>query len=299
MEIKDYLTTRNFTKRNNKKNEYIVIHYVGAVSSALNNAKYFKTTYRGASAHYFVDEKDIYRVVEDKDNAWHCGASKYKHAKCRNSNSIGIEMCCYKNGNTLDVSEKVVARTIELTKELMAKYNIPAENVLRHYDVTGKSCPAPMVSNVARWNNFKAKLVSTPATQTTLKYKVGDRVKVSSYYVSSNDPVEKAIHKTTTGSITKVVNGARNPYLLENGNIGWCNDGDIRGYIINSAVEYYPKCKATYFSIISALASIGVDSSMANRKKIALVNGIKNYTGTAIQNISLLTKLKAGRLRKS
>ena len=158
MEIKNYLTTRNYTKSNNKKNQYIVIHYVGAVSSALNNAKYFKSTYRGASAHYFVDEKDIYRVVEDKNVAWHCGAKVYRHSKCRNTNSIGIEMCCYKNNGVLDVSETVVARTIELTKELMAKHNIPVENVLRHYDITGKNCPAPFVSNPARWNDFKAKL---------------------------------------------------------------------------------------------------------------------------------------------
>ena len=294
MEIKDYLTTSNFTKRNNKKNEYIVIHYVGAVSSALNNAKYFKTTYRGASAHYFVDEKDIYRVVEDKDNAWHCGASKYKHAKCRNSNSIGIEMCCFKNGNTIDVSDKVVARTIELVKELMAKYNIPAENVLRHYDVTGKNCPAPMVSNEVRWNDFKSKL-----TTTSVKYKVGDKVKVSSYYTSSTSPVEKAVHKSAIGTITRIVVGARNPYLLDNGRIGWCNDGDIRGFAEKtSEIEYYPSCGIGFVSIISALNSIGVDSSYDNRKKIAQRNNIKNYAGTAVQNIQLLTKLKSGRLIK-
>ena len=139
----------------------------------------------------------------------------------------------------------------------------------------------------------------TTQNSTTLKYKVGDRVKVSSYYASSTDPVEKAVHKTATGTITKIANGARNPYLLEDGKIGWCNDGDIRGYIYNSAVEYYPKCKATYLSITSALNSIGVDSSFANRKKIALANGTKNYTGTFMQNISMLNKLKAGRLRKS
>ena len=63
------------------------------------------------------------------------------------------------------------------------------------------------------------------------KYKVGDKVVVSSYYKSSEDNVEKAIHKTATGTITKVLtNGCNNPYLLNDGDIGWCNDGDIRGY---------------------------------------------------------------------
>lgn len=65
-----------------------------------------------------------------------------------------------------------------------------------------------------------------------LKYKVGDKVTVSSYYKTSTNATTKAIHKTATGTITKVLtNGAKNPYLLNNGNIGWCNDGDIRGKV--------------------------------------------------------------------
>lgn len=54
----------------------------------------------------------------------------------------------------------------------------------------------------------------------------------------------------------------------------------------------------TSTSIVDALKAIDVNSSMANRKKIAKANGIKNYTGTASQNISLLNKLKKGTLKK-
>jgi len=177
MEIKENLTTRNYTAGNNRSIKYIVIHYVGAVSTAKNNADYFKSTYRGASAHYFVDENDIYRVVADKDVAWHCGTTgKYYHSSCRNSNSIGIEMCCYKNNGTLDISDKVVERTIELTKELMAKYGISASNVVRHYDVTHKNCPAPFVKDSSRWTAFLTKLsgstTTTTATTTTAKKSV-------------------------------------------------------------------------------------------------------------------------------
>lgn len=159
MEIKTLLTKRNYTAMNNKQNKYIVIHYVGAVSSAYANAKYFETSYRGASAHYFVDEKDIYQVVREKDASWHCGAKYYKHLYCRNSNSISIEMCCYRNSKgKLDISEEVINKTVELTKELMKKYNIPIENVLRHYDVTGKNCPAPLVEDNKRWIDFINKI---------------------------------------------------------------------------------------------------------------------------------------------
>ena len=40
----------------------------------------------------------------------------------------------------------------------MGKYNIPVENVLRHYDVTGKLCPEPFVRNQVQWLDFKKML---------------------------------------------------------------------------------------------------------------------------------------------
>ena len=158
MEIKTKITQVNRTIMNNKENKYIVIHYVGAVSTAKANAEYFNTINRQASAHYFVDEKEIYQVVKEKDSAWHCGTNGTYYSNCRNTNSIGIEMCCYNNNGTIDVKDEVINKTIELTKELMAKYKIPIENVIRHYDVTHKCCPAPFVNDLKRWEEFKRKL---------------------------------------------------------------------------------------------------------------------------------------------
>lgn len=170
MEIKTKLTTVNRTVMNNKQNKYIVIHYVGAVSNAKANAYYFYSVNRKASAHYFVDENEIYQVVKESDSAWHCGTNSTYYSNCRNSNSIGIEMCCFNNNGILDVSEKVINNTIELTKQIMLKYNIPVENVIRHYDVTHKCCPAPFVNNPNRWNDFKSRLVGQ-AKVSELQYK--------------------------------------------------------------------------------------------------------------------------------
>ena len=61
---------------------------------------------------------------------------------------------------------------------------------------------------------------------------------------------------------------------------------------------YYKACDPKYTSIVDGLKSIGVDSSKANRKKIAEANGIKNYTGTLSQNETMLKKLKAGTLKR-
>lgn len=94
MKINKKITKVNKTVMSKKNNKYIVIHYVGAVSTAKNNADYFYSVNRGASANYFVDDNEIWQVVEDKNAAWHCGTTgKYYHKECRNENSIGIEMC--------------------------------------------------------------------------------------------------------------------------------------------------------------------------------------------------------------
>lgn len=62
--------------------------------------------------------------------------------------------------------------------------------------------------------------------------------------------------------------------------------------------SYYPKYTGKSVSLVDALKSLKIDSSFANRKKIAVKNGIKAYLGTAKQNTQMLTLLKQGRLKK-
>lgn len=61
---------------------------------------------------------------------------------------------------------------------------------------------------------------------------------------------------------------------------------------------YYPKYTGTSTSIVNALQTVKVDSSYNYRAKIAKVNGITGYKGTAQQNIKMLTLLKAGKLKR-
>lgn len=127
--------------------KYIVIHYIGATGSAEANAKYFSAAYRGASAHDFIGwEGDIWNSVSYANSAWHCGTKKgYKHPTCRNGNSIGIEMACFKDKNgRWDIKQKTLDVCAEHVADLMHQYAIPIDNVIRHYDVTGKLCPEPL-----------------------------------------------------------------------------------------------------------------------------------------------------------
>lgn len=58
------------------------------------------------------------------------------------------------------------------------------------------------------------------------QYKIGDVVNINGVYTSSTS-IERLIPAVTNGTITRIVNGARNPYLLDNGAIGWINESCI------------------------------------------------------------------------
>ncbi len=160
MEIQKLITKINRKIMSNRKIEYIVIHYTANNGdTAKNNCKYFEIVNRQASAHYFVDENSIWQCVEEKDVAWHCGAKKY-YSACRNSNSIGIELCSRKDKNgKYYFKDETIKNAIELTKELMKKYNIDINHVIRHYDVTRKVCPEPFVRDETKWHDFLNELV--------------------------------------------------------------------------------------------------------------------------------------------
>ena len=162
MEIKELLAhVSNYSKGRHTTIKYLVLHYTANNGdTALSNCKYFSSANRNASAHYFVDEKGIYRSVRDMNVAWHCGSMNgYKHKYCRNTNSIGIEMCSRIDSNgKFYIKEETIANAIELTKFLMEKYDIPVDNVIRHYDVTGKMCPKPFVEDEKLWLDFKERL---------------------------------------------------------------------------------------------------------------------------------------------
>ena len=171
MQINKLLTPYNLNRLGDTSRiKYIVIHYVGATGGAEANCRYYASKYIGASAHYYVGfNGEIWQSVEDGDIAWHCGAKTYRHPECRNSNSIGIEMCVRNKGSQTAESrdwyfeEATVQAAAMLTRELMKKYGVPADHVIRHYDVTGKICPNPYVYNhtAHTWEAFKAALTAT------------------------------------------------------------------------------------------------------------------------------------------
>lgn len=153
----------NFLPGRSAKIRYIVLHYTaGDGDTARNNCRYFANNARKASAHYFVDETEVCQSVRDADTAWHCGASVYRHPECRNANSIGVELCSRKGENgAYRFCSGTVSNAAALVRALMQKYDVAADHVLRHYDVTGKCCPAPFVTDPGSWQRFLERLTQT------------------------------------------------------------------------------------------------------------------------------------------
>lgn len=172
---KDYpCHTDNYQRGRAQPVSYLVFHYVGATGGAEANAKYYSRTPNiGASAHYFVGHESegaaVWQSVAEGDTAWHCGAKDYRHPKCRNANSIGIEMCCHQdNAGNWYIDEDTYRAAAYLGRDIMDRHRIPLKNVLRHYDVTGKLCPRPLIDE-DKWTAFKARLEDDMVSYKTIE----------------------------------------------------------------------------------------------------------------------------------
>ncbi len=144
--------------------------------------------------------------------------------------------------------------------------------------------------------------VQTPQA-TSHKYSVGQMVEYGTSYPAPTLPcgIQYATGGSGHGTITAIVSGQAK-YKLDNGL--HVNDGDIRGLYVASApapqpqVSYYPRYTGSSVSIVDGLQAAGIESSFANRAKIAAKNGIAGYRGSAEQNNRLLSLLKSGKLIK-
>lgn len=139
--------------------KYIVMHYTGNVGdTAKNNADYYARAEIMTSAHFFVSEKDIYQSVPIDHTAYAVGLGKrtepyYKWPplwkKATNTNSISIEMCGSKD--SIEASETTKETACKLAVTLMKKYGLTPSSLCRHYDITGKKCPAWAVNDPGQW----------------------------------------------------------------------------------------------------------------------------------------------------
>lgn len=162
--------------------EFQVVHYTansGTKATARGNANYFANCDRVASAHFTIDENEIYNCVPIDMIAYAVGGNLYPatkggmfYGKCTNANSISYEMVSHTDANgNYYIPQATIDNTLALVKEHQKKYNISNDHVIRHYDVNGKPCPWCWTNmngyTDKEWLRFKGRLeekVETPKT---------------------------------------------------------------------------------------------------------------------------------------
>ena len=173
--ITNAVNSENVPRWGNTK-KYIAVHYLGVVGQDHELAS------DGTGAHYYIYwDGTIYQRCSHDAIVWAVGTAGYykqKHPYARNANTISIEMCCKCDGNSASAddpkwyfTEATQEACVWLVKKLMKELGIPAKNVLRHYDIVNKVCPAPYVHNNRyrgswTWDEFKSKLTEQPAKTT-------------------------------------------------------------------------------------------------------------------------------------
>lgn len=163
-----------------------------------------------------------------------------------------------------------------------------------HLDVRSNKSYFDETNGKTGISSFYSYFNITKPNNDNTKYRVGDTVTINGVYISS-DSNEKLTPRITTGKITRIISNAKNPYLLNDGNIGWVNDS----VIINNNIVYLSNPNYKGVSIVDALNEIKVDSSYTYRSKLAIKNNISNYNGTGEQNLLMLDLLKKGKLIKA
>ena len=151
---RDYLTVNPWSRPGEelKKINGVVIHYVGNPgTSAEANRNYFESLSGGeqetyASSHFIIGlEGEVVQCVPLTEIAY--------ASNSRNDDTVSIEVC--HPDETGAFSRPAYDRCVELTAWLCRMFRLkPGEDVIRHYDVTGKLCPRHFVEDPEAWDAF-------------------------------------------------------------------------------------------------------------------------------------------------
>ena len=144
MKITERIIPKNKYNRPGTRSEpgRICVHYTGQAGTDADKLALF---YKNVAAGMFPDKPNswtstqyiigmngkIIRIIPDNEIAY--------AASGKNNGTLHIEVCYSKAGGEFE--EASIEALRELVQYLMKKYGIPAEKVLRHYDLTGKYCP--------------------------------------------------------------------------------------------------------------------------------------------------------------
>ena len=133
-----------------KSLDYIVIHYLGnPETTAQQNHDYFESLKdlqnTSMSANYVIGlDGEIIHCVPDDEVAYASNSA--------NEYSISIENC--HPDDTGRFTDETYASLVHLVAYLSDYYDLDRDQIIRHYDVTGKPCPKYYVDHPGAWEAF-------------------------------------------------------------------------------------------------------------------------------------------------
>jgi len=125
----------------------IAIHYVANPgTSAKANRNYFDSPDSETSSHFIVGlEGEVLLCVPPDE--------KSSATNERNRDTISVEVC--HPDETGEFSSVTYESLLRLLAWLCDTYDLSEENLIRHYDVTGKLCPLYYVEHPEAWEKLK------------------------------------------------------------------------------------------------------------------------------------------------
>ena len=128
----------------------IVVHYTANPgATAMENRDYFESLKDGhdtkVSSNFVIGlEGEIVQCVPTWEVAY--------ASNDRNHDTISIE-CCHEDENG-KFTKATYESLVKLTAWLSDTYLITTDEIIRHYDVTGKNCPKYFVEHKDKWQEF-------------------------------------------------------------------------------------------------------------------------------------------------
>ena len=300
----NFIPVNKYTRPGLKLNavKKLVIHYTANPGAgADNHRRYFSNAQVYASAHIFVDKKEAICIIPLNEVAYHANDVQQRDSSGNpyrgvaelkpNANflSIGVEMCLEKDGS---FHADTVERTENVFVELCKKFNLdPIKDIVRHYDITHKNCPAPWVSNGQKFIDFKNRV----------------KAKMSGKFVSkasSTKPASSSQKKTSSssaasGSLKSKINGLRfysKPSWEDKDVVGTVNKGlgfptVVEKVKVGSAYQYKVKnSKGSTYYITASDKYVEVSGNVKTASSPSKSKATKSSSGSS--SIKSVGKIK-------
>mgnify|MGYP002512183119 FL=1 len=129
----------------------IVVHYTGNPgTTAAQNRSYFEslkdTKQTKASSHFVIGlEGEVVQCIPSTEMSY--------ASNNRNSDTLSIE-CCHKDESG-EFTQETYDSLVGFVAWLCGEFDVPVDEVIRHYDVTGKECPRYFALHEDAWQQFK------------------------------------------------------------------------------------------------------------------------------------------------